>query len=343
MVRNSVTAALSGSVLIANSVLRVMSDTMAGLAHLVLRYIDWLSLQLLPDTAETEWLDRHGDIWLVNADGTTGRKAATYAQGTVSATGQTGFVIPTATQLDILGITYETTADVTIGDIATTVPARSLTAGAIGNADNGTAANFITPISGIDAQATVIEMTGGTDTETDDQLRARVLLRIRNPPMGGDEADYVVWALAVPGVTRAWAASEMGIGTITVRFLMDDLRASDNGWPTPTDVQTVATYIDQMRPVTVKDCYVLAPIKQFIDITISHLVPDTTEAQTEVQQAILNMLFQMASPGQTIYSAWISAAIMQAPSVISFDLVTNADFVMPNLGTMAVLGTILYQ
>ena len=59
MVRNDVTAALSGAVLIANSVARVMSDAMAGLAHLVLRYIDWLSLQLLPDTAESEWLDRH--------------------------------------------------------------------------------------------------------------------------------------------------------------------------------------------------------------------------------------------------------------------------------------------
>ena len=59
--------------------------------------------------------------------------------------------------------------------------------------------------------------------------------------MGGAQADYVTWALAVPGVTRAWAASEQGAGTITVRFLMDDLRADDDGWPTPADVQTVAT------------------------------------------------------------------------------------------------------
>ena len=45
---------------------------------------------------------------------------------------------------------------------------------------------------------------------------------------------------------------------------MDDLRASDDGWPTPTDVQTVHDYINKMRPVTVKDCYVVAPIKQFM-------------------------------------------------------------------------------
>ena len=62
--------------------------------HLTLQYIDWLALQLLPDTAETEWLDRHGEIWLVNADGTLGRKQATFATGSVTFTGTTGTVDP---------------------------------------------------------------------------------------------------------------------------------------------------------------------------------------------------------------------------------------------------------
>src|SRR4029077_19696830 len=116
-------------------------------------------------------------------------------------------------------------------------------------------------------KAVVVRIDGGTDTETDEQLRSRILHRIRNPPMGGAIADYVTWALAVPGVTRAWAAPEQGVGTITVRFLMDDLRADDDGWPTSNDLQIVDDYIDKMRPVTVKDSYVLAPIKQFIDVT----------------------------------------------------------------------------
>jgi len=78
MVRDDVTIALNGAAMIGNNVLRVMSDGMAGLAHLNLRFIDWLALMLLPLTAEGEWLTRHGDIWLVNADGSTGNKAATY-------------------------------------------------------------------------------------------------------------------------------------------------------------------------------------------------------------------------------------------------------------------------
>jgi uncharacterized phage protein gp47/JayE len=174
-----------------------------------------------------------------------------------------------------------------------------------------------------------------------DDLRARVLHRIQNPPMGGAQADYVTWALAVPGVTRAWAAPEQGPGTMTVRFLMDELRADDDGWPLPSDVQAVADYIDKMRPVTVKDCYVVAPIKVFVDVTIHNLVPES--AQGAVEASLRDMLFELASPGQTIYAAWVSYAIMNAPGVQSFKLMTTEDVVMPSLGHMAVLGTVLFE
>ena len=143
-------------------------------------------------------------------------------------------------------------------------------------------------------------------------------------------------------MTRVWAAPEQGSGTITVRFLMDDLRAHDDGWPTPADVTAVALYIDQKRPVTVMGCYVLAPIKQFINITIANLVPDTPEVQAEIEASIQAVLFEMAAPGQTIYAAWVSFAIMSSPSVQSFQLVTTSDYAMPSLGHMAVVGTILY-
>ena len=342
LVRDAVNASLPGAdANVPNSVLRVISDAQGALCHLNLQYLDWLALQLLPDTAETEWLDRHGNIWLTNADGTTGRKLATLAAGTVSFTGITGTVIPLATQLRGATANYETTAEITIGVGPTTAPVRALDAGRAGNAAAGSSLALVVSIP--NTAVTVIEITGGVDTETDEQLRARILHRIQSPPMGGSQADYVTWALAVPGVTRAWAAPEQGPGTITVRFLMDDLRADDDGWPTTTDVQAVAIYIDQMRPVAVKDCYVLAPIKQFIDITIAGLVPGTADVAGAIEVSVRNMLFEMAAPGQTIYAAWVSYAVMTAPGVQSFHLVTTDDYVMPSLGHMAVLGTILYE
>jgi uncharacterized phage protein gp47/JayE len=347
LVRDSVHGSLPGSdATIANSVLRVMSDTQGALCFLTLEYVDWLSLQLLPDTAETEWLDRHGDIWLVNSDGTTGRKQATMASGSVTATGVNGSIIPAGTLLGngAGGVSYQTTDQVVVGSGPTIVPVTALDAGIIGNLLPEDTLSFSAPPPGVDGSATVVTMDGGTDTETDDQLRMRVLRRIQQPPMGGDATDYEAWALAVPGVTRAWAfPNEMGIGTMTVRFLMDVLRASDDGWPNSTDVATVADYIDKMRPVTVKDCYVVAPIKQFVDVTITNLVPDTEEVKAEIEQSLRNMLFARASPGQTIFSSWVSYAIMNAPHVQSFLLVTNSDYVMDNAGSMAVLRTILYE
>jgi len=341
LVRDNVRASLPGAdASVPNSVLRVLSDAQGGPCHLTLQYIDWLALQLLPDTAETEWLDRHGAIWLKNSDGTIGRKQATFSEGVVAFSGTDGTIIPTGTRLSGV-VTYETTAEIVIGTGPTEAPARALEAGAIGNLDGGTELGLMETLAGVDGSIVVIEMDGGVDVENDDDLRIRVLQRIQNPPMGGAVADYVTWALAVPGVTRAWAAPEQGPGTITVRFLMDELRAEDDGWPQPQDIVAVKDYIDLMRPVTVKDSYVVAPIKQFIDITVLNLQPDTAEG--EVEASILDMLHRMAAPGQTIYAAWVSNAIMDAPTVRSFTLTTTEDYVMPSLGHMAVLGTLLFE
>jgi uncharacterized phage protein gp47/JayE len=346
-VRDAVRGRLPGAdASVPNSVLRVLSDAMGALCHLVLQYIDWLSLQLLPDTAETEWLDRHGHIWLVNADGSTGRKLATQASGSAEFVSSGGSVsVPIGTQLTYsTGVVYETTTAILTDPtgLPTAAPIIAIDPGLAGNLDNGTGLALVTPIAGI-TSVTVETLDGGTDDETDDQLRARILQRIQAPPMGGAAGDYEQWALAVPGVTRAWTApNEMGIGTVTVRFLMDDLRADDDGWPNATDIQTVAAYIDQRRPVSVEDCFVTAPVKQFIDITISALVPNTDEVKAEIEASVKAMLKVKAAPGQTIYAAWVSYAIMNAPNVESFRLTTDADYVMTAPGNMAVLGTIFY-
>jgi uncharacterized phage protein gp47/JayE len=344
-VRDAVRAALPGSdANVPNSILRVMCDVMGALCHLTLQYIDWLSKQLLPDTAEHEWLDRHGRIWLVNADGSRGRKLATLATGVVSYTGINGSIVPLGTQLTGSGgIGYEMTDEITIGSGPTDGPVRALDPGTQGNQDPGSTMAVSGPPPGVDGSATVVLLENGTDDETDDELRARILLRIQQPPMGGSESDYVQWALDVPGVTRAWASPEMGIGTMTVRFLEDDLRADDDGWPTPDDVLRVEDYLDTVRPVTVKDLFVEAPIKYFVDVTIANLDPDTDEVKAEIEQSFRAMLHAKAAPGQTIFVAWISAAIMQAPHITSFQLISpTTDIAMPNVGSMAVLRNIVY-
>ncbi len=341
-----ISATQLGSI-IPNSPLRIMTDGNSGMAHLTLQYLDWLSKQLLPDTAEGEWLDRHASIWL-----TTGRKQATYSSGSATFTGTAGAVVPAGTELSNGAITFQTPADITIGPSGTAGNIAAQTAGTAGNLDVGTSLSITTAISGVDGSATVISLTGGTDAESDSSLRNRVLDRIQKPPQGGDADDYVAWTLEVPGVTRAWCSPlEMGPGTVTVRFMMDDLRASNNGLPTSGDIATVAAYLDTVRPVATRDRFVLAPTLYPINFTVSNLLNDSASTRASIANAVTAMLKDRAKPAyslngvgqpaQTIFAAWVSDAILGASGVESFTL-TMADQVMPNSGCMAVLGTITY-
>jgi uncharacterized phage protein gp47/JayE len=212
----------------------------------------------------------------------------------------------------------------------------------IGNLDAGTTLALSPPVNNVMAAATVLELTGGTDAETDDELRMRILRRIRQPPMGGAAYDYEAWALAVPGVTRAWCAPmEMGIGTVTTRFMMDDLRANNGGFPLPDDIDAVQAYIDSVRPVTVKDCFVEAPIPFPINLRISYLDLDSGSTRAAIEQSLLQEFFLRATPGQYWYRAWSDEGIANASGVHAYDLVAS-DVPMPAPGYMAVLGDLTY-
>lgn len=336
--RDDIAAHLPGAdATVPNSVLRVLSDSNAGLAYLTLLYLDWQSRQYLPDTAGTEWLDRHGQIWL------GGRKAATYASGAVTFTGANGTTVPAGTTLQSVdAVAYQTTADVVIGSTGSQAPVVALTAGAAGNRDRGASFSLPFGLSGVDGSATVVSLTGGVDDESDDDLRTRVLLRIRRPPMGGDADDYVQWALAVPGVTRAWVAPlEQGIGTVTVRIMLDDLRASTGGFPLQEDLDAARAYLDTVRPVAVKDFWVYGPIPQPISLTISNLSKDTLATRAAIEKAVREMLYERATPGQTIFRSWIDEAVSGAIGEESHDL-TFSNAVMPAPGYIATLDSIFY-
>ena len=345
LVRDDITSSLYGAAFIGNNVLRVMSDVMAGTQHHVLTFIEWLATQFLPDTAEHEWLERHGDIWLVNADGSVGRKMATLATGLADfySIGP-GITVPNGTQLEYNQVGYATTEDmVTGGSNPTPVPIRALDPGVQGNVRAGLSLGLPVPIVGID-QVMTQELTGGTDEENDVDLRIRVLERIRQPPQGGAAHDYVRWAKAVPGVTRAWVyPNEMGIGTVTIRVMMDVVRADNDGFPFEQDLAPVYAYLDTVRPVAVKDFWVLAPIKQFIDVHINNLIPDNAQTRAAIEESMQTMLYNLAKPGQTIFAGWKHAAVQNTPGVISFSTVSCDDDEMETPGHMAVLGDIVYD
>jgi uncharacterized phage protein gp47/JayE len=242
------------------------------------------------------------------------------------------------------GLEYETTEPIILAaGQPTPAPTRALDPGIAGNLPPGAELVLARQIEGVNQGANIVSMDGGVDEENDEDLRARLLLRIQEPPMGGAEIDYVHWALAVAGVTRAWCYPlEMGMGTVTVRPMFDILRADEGGFPRQGDLVAVQNYLDRVRPVAVKDMFVVAPIRQRVDVIVNRLEPDTPTARAAIGLSLAAMLRERAKPGQTIFAAWKNYAIMNAPGVESYSLGNQNDSFMLSPGHYPVMGNIFF-
>lgn len=317
---------------------RGLADAAAGLSHLEHAHLQWISRQMLPDTAETEWLDRHADIWLEQP-----RKLPTLAAGSVTVMGDPGGVVPVGAILTTSTLDFEVLEELTLVGTTGTVSVRAVDPGAAGNLPTGTVLSFLVAHSGIEAQATVATaFTGGTDEESDDSLRDRLLQHIQDPPQGSARSDYYEWARSVPGITRAWISPlEQGLGTVVVRVMADDLRADNGGLPTEDDLAAVRAAIEARRPVTAHDFWVVAPIPEPVDLTISGLSKRDSVTKGNIEAALRRAILRRARPGQTFYRSWLAEAISSAAGEVYHDLeATNV--LMPSPGHMATLGSITY-
>ena len=343
--RDAVIEALRVDGLPGNSPASILAESNAGLAFLTLQSIARQAQEYLPDQAGEEMLQRWASIFLPG-----GRKAATYASIYVSVTGSAGTVVPQATQLLQGEAQFETLTQVVAGPSPVEVGVRALAPGAIAGLAPGVSLSLVQAISGLDSSAAVTRIASpGTDPESIENLRTRILARIRMPPQGGAAHDYEAWALEVPGVTRAWASpAEQGPGSIAIRFMMDDLRAANFGLPNAGDIAAVRAHLEERRPVAVQDMHVGAPQREPVVFAVRNLVPNTTAAKNAFSASVRAMIDARAAPArsvggrsvpaQTIFTSWIAEAGMAAANVESFDLIMD-DAVMPAKASLAVLGS----
>lgn len=346
-IRGDIDAALPGAdSRLVRSVLNVLAIAFGGAVHLLYGFIAFLSKQLFVDQAEDELLDQHAAFWNVP------RLDAVFADGPVRFTGVNGTDVPSGTSISRSdGEVFLTDILVTISGGTADVLVLAQTAGAIGNTLNGTTLTLISPISGIDADVLVVTdaehadgIDGGVDEESDESLRARILLRIRTPPQGGAVSDYEAQALQVPGVTRVFVRGlNRGLGTVDVFFTRDnDLTII----PDSAEVQEVQDFIDPLKPVTA-DFLAIAPIALDLDVTLK-LDPNTTVVQDAVKDELEDLLFRVAAPGDgsgvgTVFLSQIGEAISIAAGEIRHEITlinggAPAD-VVPGGGELLILGT----
>lgn len=338
--------------LLRNAVLRVLAWAMSGLAYSVYGYLDWIAREAVPFTATEEYLE----AWaaLINVH----RKDATAATGQAQFTGATvGVFVPSGTALRRQdGTPYSSTADATVDGAGNlVVPIVAAVSGAATNADAGIPIGFDTPIGGINNDGLILApgCTGGADQETDPAFRSRMLAKYAAPPQGGAAADYVQWALEVPGCTRAWVdPNGMGPGSVIIYAMFDDAAGGDfpvgtdgcaseeSRGPTATgDQLAIAEHIWPVQPVTAL-VYAMAPLAAPIDVHLLALDPDTPEIEAAIVASIEDMLLVRAATGGTIYPSDLYEAILATPGLNHFTMSEPALPITADVGALPVMGTL---
>ncbi len=337
-VRTDVLSRLTTDDILRRADVEVYARVLGGVAYGLYGFVDYLANQLMYDTAEMEYLERWAALWKI------ARKPAVAAAGTVTFTVQVGALVPSLTLLQALDkVQYQTTADAVVVGTVATAPIAAVVPAAAGNRAAGQSLSLVSPVLGVQPTATAGLLSGGSDQESDVALRARFLARIQTPPQGGAAPDYVAWALQVPGVTRAWVYPlELGLGTVTVRFVRDGDGPGAAIIPDAAEVAVVQAYINSVRPVTAAT-YVLAPASVPLNFNIQGLVPATADVQAAVQAELQDLLLREAVPGGTLLLSHIRAAISAAAGETDFVLLAPTANVVCTTGNMSTMGSITWS
>ncbi|QDH65246.1 baseplate J/gp47 family protein [Pseudomonas azotoformans] len=274
----------------------------SGTAFELYGYQQWIAKQSHPATCDEENLLRWAD-WRLEK----GRTAAVAATGPIAVTGVSGSLVDAGVVYQYEdGRLYTVTQTTTLVAGTAVVPVTANDVGTIGNLAGGTL-TAVSPVIGVNSTATigVGGIVGGTDQETVEALRARVRQAFKNPSKVGNGADFVEWALEVPGVTRAWPLPRwMGPGTFGLAFVRD---ADVSIFPTPAQVAEVQAHLDARRPVTA-EVYAFAPIDRVLNFSIK-LTPDSTALRTAVTQSLAALINDEAGADSTLLISHIRGAI----------------------------------
>ena len=187
------------------SEIRNLLESVSVLGYYVMEDQNELAKIAFPDTAEGEWLDKHGANPFIKLERDTGNEASGFVVFSISDPRIDDIVIPEETIVVSTesGLEYATDSEVIIaaGETEVTASATCLTEGEDGNCSENTITMIdddYLDISGLTVN-NIEAFTGGTNYEEDDEYRERILAFVRQSDFGslpyyqelGDSVDGV--------------------------------------------------------------------------------------------------------------------------------------------------------
>lgn len=285
------------------------ASSLAACAEGIYAHQKWLIKQFFPDTADTEFLEKHAGLRGLR------RRNATYAAGKgATVSGNPDAVIAVGLQIKTEdGRFYETTESAVISASGSALVAvRSLATGAVQNIKTATKGSFMAAPVGVSTDVVLNDVVGATNAESDSSLLERLLNKIRRPAAGGNKYDYKDWALEVDGVEQAYVYPlRRGLGTVDIAI------TADNGVPSDDTVRRAQEYIDQERPVAAKESKVVKPDVTKVNFNIQ--VKISGVALNDIKTAINNALrdyFNGLIPGDDLIVSQCEAVVNNLIGVV---------------------------
>ena len=284
---------------------------------------------IFPMFAYGEWLDYHAQIRGIS------RRPATASSGTLQLTVTKNTNIPVGSQFATASVdgqpsvVFETTqGKFNLPEGTTEVSVKCTQTGTVGNVIAGTVIFKLSQLSGVTAVTNPEAITGGTEEEDDDSLRARIVSLDQSQSVSyvGSVADYKRWSLEVPGVggvTVIPAQDDSGLVTLVI--------TDSNGDPANEEIcQNVYDYImspaDPELRLTAPNVKLSVIPPTIIELSISATVEVGTGSSLEAIktafiEAVQAYLDTARSDGEVRYTQ-IGKILAGVPGVYDYDALT---------------------
>lgn len=298
---------------------------------------EWVLDQSFPQTAEGVCLDRHAEMRGIS------RFAAAKAVGrirffvksalTEAVTIAAGTVCMTADERRFQTVEA---AVLQPGELYAEAMAEAMEGGSSGNAPAGAVCILTACPVSVTGCTNPEAFSGGSDEESDEALRSRILENYRRLPNGANAAWYETTAMSHNGVVAAKAVGRArGIGTVDVYI------ASEAGVPTEELLAEVQADLQARREIAV-DVQAVAPAVRSVNVSAELTVrdgADFAQVKNAAEQAVIGF-FGGNLLGRPVRLAELGHLLYSLEDVENYHIlspvedVDGADTVLPVLGTL---------
>ena len=305
----------------------------------LLAQADWVLDQSFPQTAVGQYLDYHAETRALTR--LPAAKAAGVLRFSAPSAAVTDYEIEQGNvAMTSGGVRFETTKKAVLlkGETYVDVPASAVEAGASGNAIAGAIHLMSVYPVGITQCVNPEAFSGGSDEESDEKLRERVLASYKRLPNGANAAFYEQEAMSFPNVAAAKAVGRArGIGTVDVYV------STPEGVPGQALLTELQTVFQKSREIAV-DVQVKAPTTQAVNVAVTVEVEEGADFAGVKAEAetMLADFFSGKLLGKAVTLAELGSRIYALPGVKNYHITAPAadvaadDTVLPVLGTVSV-------